>query len=383
MPEAVITREAYADFTLLVDGKNAFPEIIKCIENAKYSVEINMFIWRDDEIGNRVARAVLTAAENGAKIYISVDRYGVVLEKAEEAKKSFFHKEQTLIEKIKTKSLELVYPMENAPKSARDEITELYNSIMAHPNITVSHDVFKADHSKYYIIDDEILFLGGVNIEDKENGADMQGRVYGDYMAKLDGAEYVEAFRKKLATGENLAADYFFGVNVKAPHPHRFEMEQIYLDMINSAKNELHITMAYFSPLENFVSSIIGAYERGVKVTIMVPERANFQNDTNRKTVRKLLKLTNNGITVLLSPRMLHTKMMINDEYISFGSTNITKKAFGQLSELNLFVRNADSEFRRILAADIEKNYAAAREITSYKDIKYNRLLAFVEGFLV
>ena len=75
--------------------------------------------------------------------------------------------------------------------------------------------------------------------------------------------------------------------------------------------------------------------------------------------------------------------MVINDEYVSFGSTNITKKAFGQLSELNLFVKNVDSEFRRTLAADIEKNYAMAKKINDYKEIKYNRLLAFVEGFLV
>ena len=150
-------RGAYADFTLLVDGKNAFPEIIKCIENAKASVYINMFIWRDDEIGNRVARAVLTAAERGAEVYISVDRYGVVLEKAEESKKSFFHKRQTLVEKLKTRSLELAYPMENAPKKANDTESELYLAIMSHPNIKVSRDEFKADHSKYYIIDDEIL----------------------------------------------------------------------------------------------------------------------------------------------------------------------------------------------------------------------------------
>ena len=383
MSESRNTHDAYADFALLVDGKNAFPEIIKCIENAKHSVRINMFIWRDDEIGNRVAGAVLRAAERGARVYISVDRYGVVLEKAEESKKSFFHKEQTLVEKIKTKSLELIYPMENAPKRAKDEITELYKKIMSHPNITVSRDVFKADHSKYYIIDDEILFLGGINIEDKENGADMQGRVYGDYMAKLSGEQYVSSFRKKLETGENDAIDYFFGVNTKAPHPRRFEMEEKYLDMIRSAKNELHITMAYFSPLPEFVDEIAKAHERGVKITLMIPERANFQNDTNRKTVRRLLKLTNNGITVLLSPRMLHTKMVINDEYVSFGSTNITKKAFGQLSELNLFVKNVDSQFRRDLAEDIEKNYAMARKIKDYKEIKYNRLLAFVEGFLV
>ena len=45
----------YADFTLLVDGKNAFPEILSCIESAQKSLVINMFIWRDDAIGNRLA----------------------------------------------------------------------------------------------------------------------------------------------------------------------------------------------------------------------------------------------------------------------------------------------------------------------------------------
>ena len=53
----------YKDFTLLIDGKRAFPEIISCIENAKKSVYINIFIWRDDIIGNRMGEAVLKAAK--------------------------------------------------------------------------------------------------------------------------------------------------------------------------------------------------------------------------------------------------------------------------------------------------------------------------------
>ena len=73
------------NITLLVNGKAAFPEIIRCIKNAKTSVEINMFIWRDDKIGNQMAEAVLNAADGGVKVYISVDRYGVVLEKCEES----------------------------------------------------------------------------------------------------------------------------------------------------------------------------------------------------------------------------------------------------------------------------------------------------------
>ena len=373
----------YENLKLLVDGNNAFPEIIRCIENAKQSVHINMFIWRDDEIGNRMARAVLFAANKGAQVYISVDRYGVVLEKSEENKRSFFHKKQSLSEKIKTRTLEILYPMPNTPRRANDVCTPLYNEMMSHPNITVSYDVFKADHLKFYIVDGEILFVGGINIEDKENGSDMQGRVYGDYMAKLEGKEYVDAFLEKLNYGDDVSDDYFFGVNMKGGEERFFEMEEKYLEMIESAERELTIVMAYFSPLKRFIKAILDAHLRGVKVRIILPERANYQNDTNKKTARRLLKMSKGGIEIYFCPRMLHTKLVMNEKMISFGSTNITKKAFGQLSELNLFVKNTESQFRTDLLADIEKNREMSARVSNFGSIKYNRMLAFLEGFLV
>ena len=368
--------------TLLVDGRQAFPEIIRCIEHARHSVEINMFIWRDDRIGNRAAQAVLTAADNGAKVSISVDRYGVVLEKCEESRRSFFHKEQTPTELAKVRLLELLYPETCGTGMDDDEVSALYQRLISHPNIRVSADVFKADHSKFYIIDDEILFIGGINIEDKENGRDQSGRVYGDYMAKLTGPKYVQAFREKLATGRNTLNGLFFGVNLKEPE-RRFEMEALYLDLINSARKELHITMAYFSPLKPFVEALIAAHQRGVRVTIVMPEHANFQNDSNRRTARQLLKATGGGIRVYFSPKMLHTKLVMNEEMISFGSTNITKKAFGQLNELNLFVPNTDSKFQRTLTRSVQDDILGARLIKSHRDVRYNPFLAFLEGFVV
>ena len=369
------------DFLLLVDGKEAFPEILRCIEGAEKSIRINMFIWRDDVIGNRVAAAVLAAADRGVQVDISVDRYGVVLEKAEESKKSFFHKKQTLTEKAKIATLELLYPMEGTPKRARDEESDLYRAIMCHPNIRVERDRFKADHSKFYIFDDEIVILGGVNIEDKENGCDMQGRVYQDYMVKMEGREYVEAFLAKLERGEDTGEGYFFGVNTKGDR-RRFEMEGLYLDMITRAQKELVITMAYFSPLPQFLEAIAAAYRRGVRVTLLVPERANYQSDSNHKTVKKLLKMTDNSITVYFSPKMVHTKLVANEDWVSFGSTNLTKKAFGQLSELNLFLPR-ESETTQQFMESVEENHALSRRIESWQEVKYNRLLAWLEGFLV
>ena len=373
---------ALENLTLLVNGRQAFPEIIRCIEAAQTSLEINMFIWRDDRIGNRMAQAVLAAADRGVTVYISVDRYGVVLEKCEECKRSFFHKEQTLTEKMKSRLLEVFYPENTQPGAVTDERTDLYQRIMAHPNIHVSADVFKADHSKFYIIDDRILFLGGVNIEDKENGQDLSGRVYGDYMARLEGENYVRAFREKLATGQDTLEDVFFGLNRKEPF-RRFEMEELYLDLINGAQQELHITMAYFSPLEHFVEAILAAHRRGVKVTILIPQRANFQNDSNRRTICHLLKGSNGGIRVWLSPKMLHTKLVMNEKTISFGSTNITKKAFNQLDELNLFVPNDDSEFAKAMLESIAADIRIAQPVTAPDEVEYNRLMAWLEGFMV
>ena len=372
--------EPYKDFTLLVDGKAAFPEIISCIENARRSVYINIFIWRDDNIGRRMGEAVLKAANNGASVYISVDRYGVVLEKSEEARKSFFHKTQTVTEKLKSKILSLGYP-QNTPKGKfKDEESELYKSIMSHSNISVSSHVFKADHSKYYIIDDSILFMGGINIEDKENGQDVRGVSYGDYMVKMVGSTYVDAFKAKLTRGEDLSESYIFGINAKEPNFPVFEIEKKYLDLINSAKVRLHITMAYFSPLDNFVNAIVSAYKRGVDASIVIPSQANYQDDTNKKTVKQLLKATNGGIRVYFSPRMLHTKLLATEKEITFGSANITKKAFNQLSELNLFVKNEECDFCKSVWDSIDHDIKESKRILSHKEIKYNRLYTLVEG---
>ncbi len=368
-------------FSLLIDGKEAFPEILRCIESAERSIRINMFIWRDDAIGNRIAAAVLGAADRGVQVDISVDRYGVVLEKAEESKKSFFHKRQTLTEKVKIKTLELLYPMEGAPHRAKDEESALYRAIMNHPNIRLECDRFKADHSKFYIFDDEIVILGGVNIEDKENGSDMQGRVYQDYMVKMNGREYVSAFLAKLERGEDTGEGYFFGVNTK-DGCRRFEMEGRYLDMIRGAQKELVITMAYFSPLPAFMEAITDAYRRGVAVTVLVPERANYQSDTNRKTMKKLLKMTDNGITVYFSPKMVHTKLVANEKWVSFGSTNITKKAFAQLSELNLFLPRGRETAEQLMQS-VRENQAFSRLVTNWQEVRYNHPLAWLEGFLV
>lgn len=368
---------------LLIDGKEAFVEIINCINNAKSKIFINMFIWRDDVIGNKVAESLLHAANKGVSIELSIDRYGCILEHAEEYKLSFFHRKLKLLEKIQVKLLQLSDKKLAVKGKTKSKSVKLYNDIISHPKIKIDANRNKKDHSKYYIFDDEVLIFGGINIEDKENGSDISGRVYQDYMIKLIGKQYVWALYNKLDNNINCLDDCYFGINYKENGKKIFEMKKLYLNMINDTKKDLLIIMPYFLKINSFKKAILNAYNRSVKITILIPKSSNFDKDTNFCFVKHLLKKSNNMIDVYLSPKMVHTKMIIADDLITMGSTNIANKSFNVLSELNLFIKKDMCSFFERLEDSIDENIKISKKVNNYKSIKYNKFKAFFESLIV
>ena len=366
--------------TILVDGTAAFDEILRCIENAKRSIFINMFIWRNDAIGNQIARAVLNAAERGVQVTISADRVGMILEMCEENEQSFFHANPSLVEMLKIGALRLVYPLNRAKNKTVYDCSALLAQLRAHPNITLYIDRQKNDHSKYYVFDDRVLIFGGINIEDKERGRDCAGRVYQDYMLKLDGEAHVRAFLDKLERNLNTSDAYYFRMNNKTITPASFEMYESVLAMINEAQQELVIVMAYFASVPEIVQAIVSAWERGVTIKILIPGRANFQNNSNRKTMRMLMKRCHNGIQVRLSPKMIHTKLIYNENSVMFGSCNITTRAFTQLGELNIEMKHEDTPLIQQLKESVEENWVLAQPVTDIRQLSYSPMIALIES---
>ncbi len=370
------------NFTLLTDGAAAFPRILECIAAAEKSIDINMFIWRDDYIGNAIGRALLQAADRGVNINLSVDRLGAVLEKAEEYQSSFFHRQLTVAEKLKAKIIQLFYPGINTQKRSVDKSAALFKAIVNHKNINASFDIQKADHSKYYIFDDCTIIMGGINIEDKENGRDISGRVYQDYMIKMKGAEYVRNLKTALSGGYIPRDDYGFAVNAKNCTPPVFGFEKHYLDIINGATKELLIAMAYFAPPKKILQAVIRAANRGIKVTVMIPAHSNMMSNASLKAVKRLMKATDNRINLYLTPKMMHTKLMANEKLISLGSANMMKNTFDQLGELNLYVYRCHSRFCNRLLNSVEENISLAQHITHHKQLHYSAIKALFEGLM-
>src|SRR6478609_2621455 len=119
---------------VLGSGERAYQAILERVRNAQKTVEIRAFLWRDDEAGNMMAEAVLSAADRGAHVVIHKDRIAAVYEYTGGNKQSFFHKRVDPIRGLQAWVLGAVI---KAPGSFKQKPNELAARILAHPNITV------------------------------------------------------------------------------------------------------------------------------------------------------------------------------------------------------------------------------------------------------
>ena len=339
-----------------------------------------MFIWRGDQIGSTIAKALLDAADRGVLIDITKDRYGISCEYGEEDQTSMFHPIPTSFETTQIRILEYLYNRDLYGSEKTGIPNPLALQMRSHPNIHIHCEEKREDHSKFYVFDDEILIFGGINIEDKENGRDRIGRTYRDYMVKLCGSDVIAEF-KAYQSGIHPDKNNIFLHNIKSP-VRQFEVRDTYLDLIRNAKKELTILMAYFSPVPEFIHEIEQASLRGVKVRILIPSHANFNDSTNRYTARKLYEYGqqhNTSVSVYLSPDMTHTKLLRSETAICLGSCNITSNAFKELNELNLVVPEDDSEFARQVIESSEQIIQNAKQVNFLEELNYNRLLSRIE----
>ncbi|MCR5795112.1 MAG: phosphatidylserine/phosphatidylglycerophosphate/cardiolipin synthase family protein [Solobacterium sp.] len=366
-------------FRLLEMGSNAFPEIIRQIRSATKEILIRMFIWREDRIGTAIAKELLRAADRGVLIVIEKDRYGLVLEYAEESQRSFCHS-PSLSERIQIGLLCLFYNRDLYGKHLQTKQSALYRKLKEHPNVIMKDSRKTNDHSKYYIFDRRIMILGGINIEDKEYFRDSRGRVYYDCMVMIHDPEIISQFLHKRMFPQT--KNDLFLVNAKEP-VRCFEIKEGFLELIDAAESRLTILMAYFAPDKEIISAICRALERGVHVRILIPRSANYNNDTNRITVSKLLRSrqaeAGGKLSVYMTDYMLHAKLMMNEKRIITGSCNINRKSFTRLGELCISVNNDDSPFARQVRAGTEELFRNSERIDNCNDISFNRFLAFLE----
>jgi cardiolipin synthase len=138
----------------------------------------------------------------------------------------------------------------------------------------------------------------------------------------------------------------------------------MYLMSISSASKSVRLANAYFVPDNLAIDTFIEAAKRGVKIEIIVPGR-HIDQQAVRKASRNLWpKLLEAGIRIYeYQPTMFHCKYMIVDDlWVSVGSSNFDSRSFKLNAEANLNVLNPSFAEKQIHLFAQDK--ANAKEIT-------------------
>ena len=166
---------------LLAGGTVAFDRILRRIAQARRTIAIRSFEWRDDDTGQTVARALLAAAERGVAVTIFKDRLGGFYEHLAGAKQSFFHKQIDFSARWQLWGLMLFYGRWG---SLRQRPSALAEALRDHARVKLVNEK-RYDHAKLFVFDDDTIILGGMGIGDDFRDVNV------DFMVELAGGDAV------------------------------------------------------------------------------------------------------------------------------------------------------------------------------------------------
>jgi cardiolipin synthase len=342
---------------LLANGDEIFPAMTDAIRNAAKSVDLESYIFQNDEAGRQFADAMIAAARRGIPVRLLVDAYGSSLGA-------------------------LGDEMKNAGVQVR-----IYRPI----RLLTIWKIGKRTHRKILVVDGRICFTGGLGIDDRWLGNARDTKEWRDTQVEVEGpvAEQMQAIFAEdwtYTTGEILAGDDFYpppehdgNLLAQAIKVSRGDTssraKMLYYLAIQSAEKSIHIQNAYFLPDAQVRSGLVAAVKRGVDVQVMVPGRNNDLLPVRLASRLHYGELLEAGVKIYeYVPTMLHNKVMVVDGlYSTIGSINFDARSMLRNQEESLAFY--DSDFASRVEAMFQDDLKNCRRVT-YEQWSHRGLLA-------
>jgi cardiolipin synthase len=353
-PEEVLPRSFFAvptgdldELELLVDGEQAFNEILSAIDATESSIFVQTFIWKDDHIGNRTVSKLKSAADRGVLVTIRKDLLGTVFELGDMLK---------------------VRPSPVFTKSG----------LKGYDNIDVDTEMSNdTDHSKYFIVDSRVVIFGGMNIADEYHTK------WHDYMAVIRSKKWTTAFEEKAFKGSVWPNQAPLVITVNDRNV--TEIRTALIEMIDNAKESVIIEHAYFSD-DKVIEAVKRAVARGVGVDVVLPKTPDTHLHANMVTINKLLEASHTKVPrIFLYPEMSHAKVVLTDGVIAcVGSANLTPRSMLTSREITLFAHGKrDERFIKELRDQLEADIALSEQVLKRFDLSFtDRLKGMVGKYL-
>ncbi len=332
MRELGVTFSNDNSVTLLMSGQEKFHDMFAAIRQARSSVHLEYFNFRNDSIARLLFDLLAEKAAQGVEVRALFDGFG----------------NDSNNRPLKKQHL----------KAIRARGVQIYEfDPVRFPWI---NHVWTRDHRKIVIIDGKIAYTGGMNVADYYiNGTEVVGE-WRDMHCRIEGEEVNELqriFMKiwKKVSGEDLrseakyfrltshGADYFHGLKPdttptaghqlvgiinREPHTSNKIIRQFYVKAIDDARDSIKLINPYLTLNARLKKALRNAVKRGVKVEVMVSARSDIPltPDCVFYNVHRLMK---HGADVwIYKPGFHHTKViMVDGKFCTVGSANLNSRS--------------------------------------------------------
>ena len=338
----------------LQNGDEIFPAMLAAIAGARETITFETYIYWSGEVGRKFSEALCERAKAGVKVHVLLDWVGTG--------------------KIDGKYLDDL-------KAAGVEV-ERYHPLRWYSITRINNRT----HRKLLVVDGKIGFTGGVGIADlwsghaqsKNHWRDSHYQVEGPAVAQMQAAftdNWIKTRAKVLFGPEYFpelkpAGDALAQVFKSSRSEGSESVRLMYLLSIASATNSIRLQAAYFVPDDLAIETFVSARKRGVKIEIIVPG-PDIDAPIVRRASRSLWgPLLDAGVQIYeYQPTMYHCKVMIVDElWVSVGSTNFDDRSFRLNDEANLNIYDAAFAREQVKVFEEDKGNARLMTRAEFKD---------------
>ncbi len=318
---------------LLISGQEKFDDMFQAISEARSSIHLEYFNFRNDSIAMLLFNLLAEKAAQGVEVRALYDAFG----------------NSSNNRPLKNRHI----------RKLRSQGIQIYEFDPL--NFPWINHVFSRDHRKIVVIDGQIAYTGGMNVADYYiNGTeqvgswrDMHCRIEGDEVNTLQRI-FMQIWEK--TTGERLqGAKYYYGqytapyftpidsidTNALPPSPptqagiinrepektNRI-IRSFYYHAIDDAKDSIKLINPYLTLNRKLKRKLREAAERGVKVEIMASTHSDIPL-TPDCMFYNLHHLMKKGVEVwMYEPGFHHTKViMVDGRFCTVGSANLNARS--------------------------------------------------------
>jgi cardiolipin synthase len=348
----VSNRRHRGSIRFLIDGEQFFPAFIEAVGGARRSVDVQTFIFDNDDYAVRLAD-LLKQRSIEIRVRVLFDEMG-----------SLFAS--------RTPPPSPMPAGFEPPSSIRDYLEQgsrVEVRRTANPWLTI-------DHRKLIVVDGQRAFLGGMNLgrEYRHDWHDLMVELRGPVLGRLE-KDFRQTWAHAGWTGDlGYARVAWFAPERRPPEPPGcIDLRPLYtatgergvlraqLEAMRRARRYIYLENAYLSQ-DAILDALIKARRRGVDVRVIFPAK----NDSGFMSASNLIManlLVREGVRVFAYPGMSHVKAAIYDGWACLGSANFDKMSLRVGQELNLGFSDP-ATVERLRVDLFEADFAKSREIT-------------------